>query len=382
MTIDVKFVVILCVALLAISACTFEISSEEPAEELDIIEEVWEIIHTDYVDSEMLNDEELAEAAIRGMIGALDDPYTSYLGPQATEISSSDLEGDFSGIGATLTVRDRQLTVVAPIIGSPAELAGIKPGDIIVEVDGEATAEMSLMESVLKIRGKKGTMVNLLVLHIGDETPVQVEIIRAEIEVPSVEWEILVNEIAHITITSFTNHTGDEVETVLEDDDFQDISGIVLDLRGNPGGLVSSSVEVVSQFVAEGIVVYSRDNKGEKEEWDVIPGGSALDTPLVVLVNEYSASASEVVAGALQDHQRGLLIGMTTYGKGTMNLVNDLSNEGSLYITFARWFTPDGRQIDGEGITPDIEVDFTIDDIENDRDPQLERAIEHLKQDV
>jgi len=375
-------IILVLLVLLAIPACSIDFSTEDANDDLDIVEEVWEIIHDEYVDSDQLDDQELAEAAIRGIINALDDPYTSYLGSGETAISSSELDGEFSGIGAILSVKDGQLTVVAPIADSPAEEAGMKPDDVILEVDGEPTSEMSLIEAVLKIRGEKGTVVKLLVLHLGADAPVEIEITRDEIDVPSVRWEMLSDGIAHITITNFSTRTGDEFESALEEAEDQEVTGIVLDLRGNPGGLVSAAVDVVSQFADDGLVVYALDNKGEKDEWEVISGGLALDIPLVVLVNAYSASASEVVAGALQDHEKGTVVGTTTYGKGKMNLVNDLSNGGSLYVTFARWFTPNGRQIDGKGITPDIEAVNTPEDIENDRDHQLERAIEYLKQNM
>lgn len=365
--------------LLAIPACDINFSVEDSSQEIDVVEQAWEIIHEEYVDSEHLDDQLLIEGAIEGMIGVIEDPYTSYLGPDETAISSSELEGDFSGIGATLTMEDEKLTVVAPVADSPAEKAGIEAGDVILEVDGEPTSKMNLMEAVLKIRGEQGTEVVLRVMHADADKSEEVVITRAEIEVPSVNWEILPESIAHITITNFSSRTNEELVTALEEAGAQGVEGIVLDLRDNPGGLVSAAVDVVSQFVDEGLVVYALDNESEKEEWGAKSGGLALDIPMAVLVNGYSASASEVVAGALQDHDRGLIVGTTTYGKGSMSLVNNLSNGGSLYVTFARWYTPKGRQIDKKGITPDIEVEVTAEDVENDVDPQLDRACEYLQ---
>ncbi len=378
---SVKFsIILILIVLLAVSACDIDLSVNDPAEELDVVEEAWNIIHDEYVDSDQLDDQALIEGAIRGMTEAIKDPYTAYLGPEESAISSSELEGDFSGIGAILTVEDEKLTVVSPIANSPAEEAGIRPGDVILKIDGMVTSEMSLVGAVLKIRGEKGTKVVLTVIHPDTDTAVEIGITRAEIELPSVTWEMLPGNIAHISITNFSSRTGDELESALEDAGSQGVAGIALDLRDNPGGLVSAAVDVVSQFVADGLVVYALDNKSERDEWEVKSGGLALDIPLIVLVNKYSASASEVVAGALQDHDRGFIMGTTTYGKGKMNLVNDLSNGGSLYVTFARWFTPHGRQIDEKGITPDIEVEITPEDIENEFDPQLERACEYLRQ--
>jgi len=365
-------------ALVLLSACDVDLSRDESTDELEIVEEVWVLIHEEFVDIADVADSELAEAAIRGMIEALEDPYTAYLDPKENAISSTELEGDFSGIGAIITMKNERLMVVAPIEGSPAEKAGILPGDEILEVDGEPVTNLTLIETTLLIRGEGGTAVSLLILHKADDIPVTLDIIRDRIEVPSVKYEMLDDDIAHIMVTNFSNRTAEEFRSALTE--VGGAKGIILDMRANPGGAVNAAVSVVSQFVDEGIVVYALDNEGERDEWPVENGGVALEVPLVILVDSYSASASEVVAGALQDHDRGVVIGEVTYGKGKMSLVNELSNGGALYVTFARWFTPLGRQIDGEGIIPDILVAISPEDIENDRDPQLERSIEYLVQ--
>lgn len=370
--------VVLALVLIFLSACDIDFSQDESTEELDIVEEVWVLIHEEFVDIDNIDDGKLAEAAIRGIIEALDDPYTAYLDPNENAISSTELEGDFSGIGAIITMKNGRLVVVAPIEDSPAERAGILPGDEILEVDGEPITALTLIEATLLIRGKEGTTVRLLVLHQDDEDPVEIDIIRGRIEVPSVRYEMIDGGIAHIMITNFSNRTAAEFEDALTET--EGVTGIILDMRANPGGAVNAAVSVVSQFVDEGIVVYALDNEEERDEWPVEGGGNALEVPLVILVDSFSASASEVVAGALQDHGRGVVVGEVTYGKGKMSLVNELSNGGALYVTFARWFTPEGRQIDGKGIIPDIVVGTTPEDIENERDPQLERAIEYLVQ--
>ncbi len=352
---------------------------DAPCPEFARVEEVWRLIRRYHVDSEALDPGELAERTIRGLIEALNDPYTSYLTPQQYALMRTQLEGRFTGIGAMITIKEGQLTVVAPIAGSPAEKAGIKPGDQILEVDGESTTGMSLHEAALKIRGPQGTKVRLLVRHPDDDAPREIEITRAEIKVPSVRWEMLPENIAHITVTNFTERTASEFASAIKDIIDQDAIGIVLDLRNNPGGLLDAAVMVASQFLEEGIVVYALDNRGERVDWSVRDDGIASKMPLAVLVNRHSASGSEVVAGALQDHNRGPIIGTSTRGKGSMNRIHRLDQGGALFITFARWFTPDGRQIDGEGITPDIEVEITPEDIANNRDPQQERAIEYLK---
>lgn len=364
--------------VLIISACSIDLSLQTDPDELDVVEEAWRIIHEDYVDSGQISDEALVRGALNGMIEAVNDPYTAYLGPQESQLSNSEMEGDFSGIGATLTVRNGRPTVVAPIKNSPAEIAGIEPGDIIREVNGESTEGMSLMEVVLKIRGEEGTRVTLTVIHPDAEDSVEIEITRQEIEVPTVQLKMKEGGIAHIMVNSFSKRTGTELQSVIQDAHDADAEGIVLDVRDNPGGVVSAAVEVVSQFIAEGTVVYSLDNEGKRDEWQANEGGLALHMPLVVLINGNSASASEVVAGALQDHKRAKLVGQQTYGKGRMNLVHQLSNGGSLYITYARWYTPDGRQIDNKGIAPDYEV--TMEAVEAGDDPQLEFAIIYLNE--
>lgn len=352
--------------------------NDVPSHEFGLVEEVWQLLQRDFVDQDALDPAKLEQGAVRGLLDALDDPYTSYLTPEQYELSRTRLAGEFSGIGARITLKERQLIVVAPIAGSPAEQAGIRPGDKILEVDGESTAGWSLHESAMTIRGPRGTAVTLLVLHLDEVVPREIEIIRAEIKVPSVEWEMLPDNIAHIRISNFTERTTEEFNSALSDIVAQDTVRIVLDLRNNPGGLLSAAVSVVSQFLESGIAVYAVDNTGERASWPVQRGTMAPDTPLVVLVNNHTASAGEIVAGALQSHNRSPIIGVRTHGKGSMNRIHRLSDGGALFVTFARWFTPDDRQIHGEGIAPDIELELTPEDIENDRDPQLERAIEYL----
>ncbi len=374
---------LLIVFLLALPlACTINIGGYQESgsgEGIDLVKEVWQIIQEDYVDSDSLNNEQLEEGAIRGLIEQLDDPHTSYLSPDEYNLSKLSLEGQYSGIGATITIKDDQLTVVAPFEGSPAEEAGIRPGDKILKVNGNSASGMGVHEAALTIRGEKGTKVVLTVLHPDAEEPVKLEITRGEIEVPSVNMEMVEGDIAHIWLTRFTSRTGGELKATLDGLD-SDVKGIVLDLRNNPGGMLKAAVKVASQFLEEGIVLYALDNEDRREEWEVREGGLATDISLAVLVNENSASASEVVAGSFQDHERGPIVGVETYGKGSMNHVYELSNGGALYVTYARWFTPDGRQIEGGGIEPDIKVEVTEEDRENDRHPQLERAIEYLEQ--
>jgi carboxyl-terminal processing protease len=327
---------------------------------LEVVEQAWEIIFQDYVDKGELDAEALAQGAIRGMVEALDDPYTSYMDAEAYQLSLQDLEGKFEGIGAYVAVRDDQIIIVAPIAGSPADEAGIRSGDVILEIDGQSTSDMSLADAVLNVRGPRGTMVSLLVLHEGETEPELIDIVRAEIEVPSVRFEMM-EEIAYINITHFSERTAQELLPVIESLN-QQAEGIILDLRGNPGGLLNVVVDVTGFFLEEGVVLDVVDNEGNHDTYWVEPGGITTDLPMMVLVDEYSASGSEVLAGALQDYGRATIAGAKTFGKGSVNILRKLDDGSGLYITSARWLTPNGRLIEGEGIYPDYELELEEED--------------------
>jgi carboxyl-terminal processing protease len=322
---------------------------------LGIVGQAWDIVFQDYVDKDSLDAEALAEGAVKGMVEALDDPYTAYLDPVAYELSQEGLQGKFEGIGAFVATEDDKIVIIAPVAGSPADEAGIRAGDVILEVDGRPTAEMSLTEVVLAVQGPKGTKVTLSILHQGETEPVLIEIVRAEIEVPSVRFEMM-DDTAYIDITNFSERTAGELAPVMEEVK-QQASGIILDLRSNPGGLLDSVVGVASFFLNEGVVLDVVDNEGKHFSYSVEPG-LATDLPMVVLVDEYSASGSEVLAGALQDYGRAVIAGQKTFGKGSANTLYELEDGSALYITYARWLTPDGRLIEGEGIQPDYVLDL------------------------
>ncbi len=356
----------------------FSLSRTQP--EFELVEEAWQVIINDYVDSDEIDLERLSQGAIEGMIKALDDPYSAYFDAERYELSQYSLQGSFGGVGIEVTVDEEgELVVVAPIVGTPAQRAGIMPGDRILAIDGEKTEGMHFIEAVLKIRGELGTQVTLRVLHEGEDVPQDYVITREEINAASVLPKMLPGNIAHIEVGHFTSRTGSEITSALEDIIADDVSGIILDLRDNPGGVLKAAVAVASQFLEEGIVVYVIDGEGNEEEWRVEKGGLATKLPLVVLVNSNSASSSEVVAGALQDHMRGIVIGTQTLGKGTVNHFRELSDGSAIYITSARWYTPNRQQIEGQGITPDEIIEITEDDLARGYDPQLERAIEYIE---
>ncbi len=323
------------------------------------VEQAWNIILDDYVEKDRIDADQLSQAAIEGMLELLDDPYTTYLDKESYQFSFGDLEGKFEGIGAVITVDDNdQIVVVAPIMGAPAAEAGIRPGDTILEVDGVSTSGMGLYEVILDVRGPKGTSVSLLILHSGETEPVEIEIVRDEIEVDSVFLEMQ-GDIAYIQISEFNERTNEELSPVLEAVDAANTTGIILDLRSNPGGLLKTVVDVTSRFVDEGLLVVSiRDNEGNMEELKANKQQVTTDLPMVVLVDSFSASGSEVVSGALQDYGRAIIVGSTTYGKGSVNYLQQLADGSGIYITAARWLTPNGNLIEGEGIVPDVELEL------------------------
>ncbi len=328
---------------------------------LDKVAEVWTHVQKDYVDQSKVSSENLSSAAIEGILKYLDDPYSAYLDTASFEFFDSRLSGNFEGIGAYVSVdEDGQIVIVSPIPGSPADNAGIKAGDIILGIDGVSSEGLSLAEAIAKIRGEKGTTVTLSVLHEGDTEPVELVITRDKVEVSSVSYEMIDN-VAHIVIVQFDGNTSSDMTPVIETiNNNPDITGIVLDLRGNSGGLLDTVIGVASHFITSGVIVEVKSNVGTIASYDVdenIDTTTAL--PMVVLVDEYSASGSEVLAGALQDYDRAVIAGTTTYGKGSVNLLYELDDGSGLYLTIARWITPDGRIIEGEGIEPDIPLDVT-----------------------
>jgi len=336
-------------------------SPQDPA--FASVEQTWNIILDDYVEKDMVDVDRLSQVAIEAMLEMLDDPYTTYLDKESYQLSFEDLEGKFEGIGALITVNeDGRIEIVAPIAGSPAAEAGIQPGDIVLEVDGVSTSGMGLYEVILNVRGPKGTSDSLLVLHADEAEPVEIEIIRDEITVESVSFEMK-DDIAYIQISEFNERTNEELSPVLEAIADAGASGIIVDLRSNPGGILQAVIDVTSRFVDEGLLVVSiRDNEGNLEQLKANNQLLTTDLPMVVLVDSFSASGSEVLAGALQDHSRATIAGSKTYGKGSVNYLLQLVDGSGIYITAARWLTPNSSLIEGEGITPDVELDLEEDD--------------------
>ena len=352
-------------------------------EELAVVWQVWSMLAAEHVDRATFDPELFTEASIRGMLIALDDPHTNYVSPDVFGIENQDIRGRFEGIGAHVSMNaDGRLVVVAPIADSPAEKAGIRPGDIIFEVDGENIVGISLIEAVSKIRGPRGSVVSLLVQHVGSPEKVVIEVERGVIPLQSVVLRSEIGHpIAHIRLTNFYEDTADKLAATIRETMEAGSEGIVLDVRDNPGGLLGSVVDVTSLFLEDGIVLYEVDGEGNRKDWVDRRNDDVLErVPVVILANQFSASASEILVGALQDHDRATVVGKKTFGKGSVNILRQLDNGGGLFLTFARWYTPDGRIIDRNGLEPDIEVKHG--DAQQEDIKQLEKAIETLESEI
>lgn len=339
--------------------------------------EVWALLQERHIDAAAIDPQAAADGAIRGMMDSIDDPHAGYLDSDQYSMMRQDIQGYFEGIGAEVGVRNGLITIIAPIPDTPADEAGILSRDVILEIDGESTQGLELFEVINRIRGEKGTTVRLLVRRDRTGETVELEIERGVIPLESVRLTMLVGRIGHLRITSFSGTSKEELETALARFERSQGLGLVVDIRNNPGGLVSSVVEVTSQFVDEGLVLYQLDGKGNRRDWNAESGGSALDVPMVVLMNNGSASASEVFAGAIMHHGRAETIGETTFGKGSVNNLWPLFDGSAVNFTIGRWYTPSGQLIEGQGITPDIIQEAPEND---DEDIQLDFAIERLKE--
>jgi carboxyl-terminal processing protease len=344
--------------------------------------EAWNIVHTQYI-TQPVNDEQLMQGAIRGMISSLGDEHSSYMDPvEYNQASTVLMQGEYEGIGAWVnTTVNKYLTINRPMPGSPAEKAGLKPGDQIIAIDGQDMTGISPEVARSRVIGPKGTTVRLTILREGETKPFDVEIHRASITVPTVETKMLDNKIAYISLYDFGEKTPQQLRDALTILMKQDPKGIILDVRNNLGGLLTTAIEVASEFIGDGTVMFEKYGNGQQETFTAQKGGLATKIPLVVLINQYSASASEIVAGAVQDRGRGSLVGVTSFGKGTVQVWSPLSNnQGAVRITVAQWMTPNGTNVTHVGLKPDVEVKMTEEDIKANRDPQLDKAVELLTQ--
>jgi carboxyl-terminal processing protease len=344
--------------------------------DLSIFWETWGALESNYLQQEKFNVKEQVYGATRGLVASLKDPYTTFMSPEEMAKFEESISGEFEGIGAEIAIKDDHLTVVTPLKGAPAELAGLRAGDVIYKIDGKTTFDLSVEEAVTKIRGPKGEKVVLSILRKGEVAPLEITIVRDNIFIPSVEFEMK-EDVAVITLSQFGSELVREFKKIIPEIGIESPKGIVLDLRNNGGGLLDAAISIATEFFDQKTVVKTKGrNLGDTGELKSGKGGVFTTIPLIILTNEGSASASEIFAGAIQDHKRGVVIGEKTFGKGSVQNVLPLSDGSSLKVTIAEWLTPAGRSINEKGIAPDIEVKTTREDIENKKDPVLDRALE------
>ena len=342
--------------------------------------DIWKIVKERHVE-QAVSDKKLFYGAIAGMVGSLQDPYSVFFDPEFAQKFSKELEGTFDGIGAEIGIKQNEVTVIAPLPGTPASSAGIKAGDRILAIDGIDTTGMLIEEAVTRIRGQKGTQVKLLVFREGFKTPKEFLITRETITVESVTWKMDAvgkKKIAHITITHFNETTEARFSEAVRSLLLENPDGLVLDLRNNPGGFLDTAVKVAGEWIVHDVVVIENFSDNTKKNYNSDGNARLLDVPTIVLVNGGSASASEIVAGALQDYGKAKLVGEKTYGKGSVQDYSEFSDGSALKLTVALWLTPKGRSINKEGIAPDVEVKMSTEDFNNDKDPQLEKAYQLL----
>ncbi len=354
-----------------------------PAIDFSLFWDAWNLVNERYVDRGELDTQAMVFGAIKGMVESVGDPFTVFLKAEESKRLQEDISGEFAGVGIEIGIRNDVLTVISPLEDTPAGRAGIIAGDKIIAIDDESTAGIKIDEAVSKIRGRRGTKVVLTVLRKtnGDEEEREFELTRDKIKVPTVKWEKLESGIGHIRFFSFNQIAKSEFDKALKELGRQGAGDkIIFDLRNNPGGLLDLAIDISSYFLDPGeVVVIEQFADGTRKELKAKSNGQLKGAKIVILINKGSASASEIVAGALHDNKGIKLIGEKTFGKGSVQQVENLRYGTALKITVAKWLTPKGRSISDEGIEPDIEVGRTEEDIKEERDPQLEKAIEVIK---
>ena len=342
--------------------------------------EVWGLLQNNYVDKDKLKTQNLVNGAIDGLVNSLGDPYTVFFPPKESKAFEEQIKGAFGGVGIEIGLRDSIITVIAPIKDTPAERAGLQAGDKIVKIDDKTTEGMKVDEAVGLIRGTKGTSVTLTVARPSFAEPRPFKLVRDTIKIPAVAWKMIDENIAHLQVYVFNQNVDSEFKKAAVEITNSGAQKIILDLRNNPGGLLDSAVNLASYFLDAGqTVTIEREGNGKEEVFRTDNNGLLKRYPVVILLNKGSASASEILAGALRDNRNVTIVGETSFGKGSVQNIFDVSGKASLKITFAKWFTPNGTSINENGIAPNIEVKNTDEDFEKDLDPQLDKAKEIIK---
>lgn len=348
--------------------------------------DVWEIVKEKYVDHDLLDAQDMVYGAINGMLAATGDPYTVFLDPEQFAELNQELSGSFEGIGAEVGIKDEIVTIITPLEGSPAQKAGLRAGDKIVEIEGETTSGMTIDAAVKKMRGPKGTELHLKIFRMSDENAdtQDIVIVRDTIHVDSVRVDFLEGDIAHIKILQFGDETIKEFNRVIGEIMSRKSKGLIVDVRNNPGGILGTVTVVASKFLpANDVVVIEEDAQDRRKNLYTSGAHPFVDVPVVILINEGSASASEILAGALRDNREdAVLIGKKSFGKGSVQELIPTSATTAAKITVAKWLTPSGEQINEKGIEPDETVEYSDEDYKADRDPQLDRAIQIMKEKI
>ena len=344
--------------------------------------EAWKKLKDKYIEKN-LNNQDLVYGAISGLVDSLKDPNTNFFPPSEAKKFQEDIQGSFGGVGIEIDIRKGQLLIVAPLKNTPAERAGLRAGDKILKVDGTSTAGFNLDEAVKLIRGEVGTKVTLTIMRDSWSEPKDIAITRETIQVPILDWKMLDKDIAYIQLYNFYQNASFNFYQAAVSIYSQNPKAIILDLRNNPGGYLETAVEITGWFLKPGEIVVSEEfRSGQKQQFKASGNGIFKDLPLVILVNEGSASASEILAGALRDIKGIKIIGQRTFGKGSVQQLEKLKDGSSIKITVAKWLTPAGLNISEEGIAPDVEIEITEEDIDEMRDPQLDKALEVLKEEI
>ena len=368
-------IVTLILIIFTLNATIVKADNESVYKGLSNFTKVLDLIQRNYV--EEVEGEELTTKAIEGMLRGL-DPYSAYLSPERYRDLEIGTSGEFGGVGMEVTTKNGLLEVITPIEGGPAEKAGIKPKDLIIEIEGKTTKDMVVQEAVNLLRGPKGSPVNITIEREGEPNPIKITLIRDKITIKSVKQKLLDNQIGYIKLSQFLEESSQELRTALlelESQNGKDLRGVILDLRNNPGGLLGEAIEVVDEFMDQGLIVSVRGrSEDQTREFYATKDGNFQQYPIVVIVNEGSASASEVVAEALQDSKRATILGTNTFGKGSVQTIIRLEDGSGLKLTTAKFYAPSGRSISEVGVTPDVIVEN-----DNAKDKQLETAVDLLK---
>lgn len=361
----------------------FSQGAGENASNLDftLFWETWQTLKEKFIDKTKFDNQKMLYGAISGVVNSLKDPYTVFMDPEESKRFFEDVSGKFEGVGMEIGQKKGQLQIISPLEGTPAQKAGLRAGDKIIKIDGIFANELTIDDAVGKIRGDKGTEITLTIFREGWNDTKEFKIVRDVIMVPSLKWEIKNDNIAYIKLYQFSEEAGYDFKKASLEILKSPAKRIILDLRNNPGGYLEISKEIASLFLKKGSVVAIEDFGGKTESKKYIADGNDIfsEFPIVVLINQGSASASEILAGALRDNRQIKLIGETSFGKGSVQEIKNLNNGSSLKVTVAKWLTPKGESISDHGLIPDIEIEITDKDYQDDKDPQLDKALEILE---